>query len=230
MGNHGALEYLRHAELSSIQAKNGLPGERVTSLLEDHAGQLWVGVDRELYVYGDGKFRQVKHPKNEPLGAIIAITEDRDYTVWAEAVGNPMKLVRIQNGEVREEIPAPRVPAADSIAADPHEGIWLGLVNGDLARYRQVVASAFFNSLAAPTTCTPCAASERAVSTPSPAETPVTRILLPCRLISAKTSSVVEVGPHTLVPDVAPNTVLMFVILVLPTGCDARSLPDRARR
>ena len=136
IGNHGALEFLGQAELSSIQAKNGLPGERITSLLEDHSGQLWVGVDNELYVYGDGKFRQIKHPKNAPPGVIIAIAEDRDDNVWAEAIGSPPKLVRIQNGEVREEIPAPRVPAAKSIAADLHEGIWLGLANGDLARYR----------------------------------------------------------------------------------------------
>jgi hypothetical protein len=39
---------------------------------------------------------------------------------------------------------------------------------------------------------------------------PVTRILLPSRSIPAKTSSVVEVGPNTLVPDVAPNRVPMF--------------------
>jgi hypothetical protein len=79
-------------------------------------------------------------------------------------------------------------------------------------RTSAVAASAFFKSLAAPTTCAPCAASARAVSTPSPAETPVTRILLPCSSIPAKTSSVVEVGPNTLVPEVAANTVPMFVV------------------
>jgi signal transduction histidine kinase/ligand-binding sensor domain-containing protein len=136
IGNHGALEFLGQAGLSSIRAKNGLPGERVTSLLEDHAGRLWVGVDNELYVYDGGKFRQVRHPKSAPLGVITAIAQDRDGTVWAEAMGSPTKLVRIQNGEVREEIPAPRVPIANAIAAAPHRGIWLGLVSGDLARYQ----------------------------------------------------------------------------------------------
>jgi len=57
-----------------------------------------------------------------------------------------------------------------------------------------VAASAFFKSRAAPTTWAPCAASERAVSTPSPAETPVTKIRLPRRLIPDKTSSAVEVS------------------------------------
>ena len=122
IGNHGALEFLGQAGLSSIRAKNGLPGERVTSLLEDHAGRLWVGVDNELYVYDGGKFRQVRHPKSAPLGVITAIAQDRDGTVWAEAMGSPTKLVHIQNGEVREEIPAPRVPIANAIAAAPRCG------------------------------------------------------------------------------------------------------------
>jgi signal transduction histidine kinase/ligand-binding sensor domain-containing protein len=136
IGNHGALDSLRKDDLSSLQVKKGLPGERVTSLLEDHAGHLWVGVDSELYVYREGTFHRVKHSAGAPLGAIIAITEDRDNTIWAQAMGNPWKLVRIQDREVREEIPEPRVPGAYSLAADPKDGIWLGLTNGDLARYR----------------------------------------------------------------------------------------------
>src|ERR1700730_12589187 len=60
-----------------------------------------------------------------------------------------------------------------------------------------VAASAFFKSRAAPTTCAPCAASDRAVSMPRPAETPVTRIRLLCRFTPYRTSSVVEVAPKT---------------------------------
>src|SRR5258708_37497867 len=60
-----------------------------------------------------------------------------------------------------------------------------------------VAASAFFKSRAERTTGVPCAARERAVSTPSPAETPVTKIRLPRRLIPDRTCSVVEVAPNT---------------------------------
>jgi hypothetical protein len=38
---------------------------------------------------------------------------------------------------VREDIAAPLIPAATSLAADLKDGIWLGLDSGDLARYRQ---------------------------------------------------------------------------------------------
>src|SRR4029077_2146276 len=60
-----------------------------------------------------------------------------------------------------------------------------------------VAASAFFRSRAAPTTSAPCAASERAVSTPRPEETPVTRTRLSLRFTPDRTSSVVEVSPNT---------------------------------
>lgn len=135
--NYDALESLRDGKVSSIMEKDGLPGKGVTSLLEDHAGRLWVGVDNGLSVYEAGKFRLVKRGDGTPVGAIRAMTEDRDHNIWAEAIGNPSKLIRIQDFNVREEIPAPQVPMAVSLAADPQEGIWLGLVNGDLARYRR---------------------------------------------------------------------------------------------
>jgi streptogramin lyase len=58
---------------------------------------------------------------------------------WAhetEAFGSALTLIRIQNQKVREAFPAPQMPLARKLAADPQSGIWLGLLNGDLARYR----------------------------------------------------------------------------------------------
>ena len=47
IGNN-ALEALQGDTLSSLPASSLLPGKHVTSLLEDHAGRLWVGVDDSL--------------------------------------------------------------------------------------------------------------------------------------------------------------------------------------
>lgn len=136
-GNHNVLESLQAGKVRSLQAKDGLPGRQVTALLEDHAGRLWVGVDNGLSVYESGKFRPVRRSDGTSVGVVIAMAEDRDNNIWAEAIGTPGRLIRIQDFTVREEIPAPQVPAASSLAADPQEGVWLGLYNGDLARYRQ---------------------------------------------------------------------------------------------
>jgi ligand-binding sensor domain-containing protein len=125
-----------HNGVSSIIGKS-LPGELVTSIFEDHAGRLWVGVDDSLTIYKDGKFWHINRQNGTPLGMILGITEDVDGNIWVESKGPPMSLMRIQNLEVRAEFPAPQMPAARRVAADPEGGIWLGLINGDLARYRR---------------------------------------------------------------------------------------------
>ena len=136
IGNHGALKSLRGDRLSSIQLTNGLLRQEVTSLLEDHAGRLWVGIDDRLYVYENGKFDPIRRSNSTAIGAVLAITEDRDNNVWAEVLGSPRKLLLIQGRVVREELSGPTMPAAVSLAADPQDGIWLGLADGDLGRYR----------------------------------------------------------------------------------------------
>jgi signal transduction histidine kinase/ligand-binding sensor domain-containing protein len=136
IANEG-LDALRGRDVTTLRNQPGLPEDNLTSLLEDHAGRVWIGVGNGLSVYEQGRFRTVTRPDGSPPGPIIAMTEDRANNVWGIAVGNPRRLVRIENFTVREDIPAPRVPAASSVAADPVEGIWLGLDSGDLARYRQ---------------------------------------------------------------------------------------------
>lgn len=109
---------------------------QVTSLFEDHTGRLWVGIDNTLTIYSNGKFRRIDKPDGRPVGVIVGITEDVDYNIWAETIGPPRNLIRIQDLKVRQEFPAPQMPAAREVAAHPGGGIWLGLINGDLAHYR----------------------------------------------------------------------------------------------
>lgn len=68
--------------MSSIREGKGLPRHRVTSLLEDHAGHLWVGIDDGLFVYKEQKFRAVRRRDGTPIGAAIAMIEDRDHNIW----------------------------------------------------------------------------------------------------------------------------------------------------
>src|SRR5712664_4793331 len=133
------LDVLRSGKITSIQPGTGLPGREVTSLLEDRAGRLWVGVDQELSVYERGKFRKIHTRDGSPLGTVRAMTEDVDGSIWVATSGaneTRRRLLRIQDLRIREEISSPQLTATNTLASDPHGGVWLGLSSGGLARYR----------------------------------------------------------------------------------------------
>jgi signal transduction histidine kinase/ligand-binding sensor domain-containing protein len=132
IGNSGSLDFIRGNKLDSIRLR---AGQHITSLLEDHIGQLWVGIDNALYIYKEGRFEEITGAKDNPLGPVVALAEDREGSIWVELSRDRKRLVRIKDRKVREEFLPPEVPVAISLAADPNGGIWLGMTSG-LARYR----------------------------------------------------------------------------------------------
>jgi signal transduction histidine kinase/ligand-binding sensor domain-containing protein len=135
-GNLGALDVLRGGRVSSIAARQGLPGANVTSLFEDREGRIWVGVNNSLFAYQDGRFRPVKTRDGRPLGIVLAMTDDSDHNLWAEIAAEP-GLVRIRNFEEQEFLPLSVIPRASVLAPDPEDGIWLGLFDGGIGRFRR---------------------------------------------------------------------------------------------
>jgi PAS domain S-box-containing protein len=138
IGNQGGLDFVLGNHVSSIGPGNGLPGDRITSLLEDQAGRLWVGLDNELFLYEHRRFTPILHPDAGRLGIVLAMTEDKDNNVWAAAIRDPprpAKLICFRNGRFVKEISDQGLDIS-SLAADPQSGLWLGLFQGGLARYR----------------------------------------------------------------------------------------------
>ena len=139
VSNNNSLDSIRNGTISSV----GAPGSQVTSLLEDRAGNMWVGVDDGLFIYKDGRFRRIPEPNHRPLGLVVGIAEDVDGNIWAECRGAEGRLVRIRDFKVLEEFSGTQVPAAHAIAADPKGGIWLSTLAGDLALFRQGIVRTF---------------------------------------------------------------------------------------
>jgi PAS domain S-box-containing protein len=139
VGNLGSLDLIRNGAVSSVR----VPGEQVSSLLEDHQGNIWVGVDDGLFIYKDGRFRRISGLDHHPVGLVLGITEDVDGNIWAECKGAKRKLLRIRDFKVREEFSQPPIAPANAIAADPKGGIWLGTFTGDLTFFREGIARTF---------------------------------------------------------------------------------------
>jgi signal transduction histidine kinase/ligand-binding sensor domain-containing protein len=134
MGGDVALDAMRQGRVSSVQSGKGLPGNDVTSLLQDHAGSLWVGIGNTMSIYQNGRFSRIDRPDGRPIGLVFGMTEDVDNNIWLLTTGPPGGLIRIHDLKVEEQLP--QVRTAARVAADPEGGIWLGLNNGDLGRYR----------------------------------------------------------------------------------------------
>jgi signal transduction histidine kinase/ligand-binding sensor domain-containing protein len=131
IGNRGSLDRLHDGEMNSIP----IPGRRVTSLWQDRAKQLWVGVDNQLTIYDSGNFRRIPRPDGSPLGIAKEIIDDNEQNVWVATAGPENRLFRIKDQRVQEEVAVDKKPPVHSLAADPKGGIWLRFANS-LGQYR----------------------------------------------------------------------------------------------
>ena len=136
VGGDRSLDALRGRQIHQLKSGQGLPGTQVTSMVEDHRGRLWVGIDNDLTLYKGGRFVPVQRRDSQPVGWVTGLAEDVAGNIWAAVSGQPQQLLRIRDLQVQEELGPPRVPAIRKVKADPQGGIWLGLMSGDLARYR----------------------------------------------------------------------------------------------
>jgi signal transduction histidine kinase/ligand-binding sensor domain-containing protein len=144
VANGDSLDHIdKNGAVSSIRWGKGLPGDQVTAMLEDRAGNLWMGVHDGLYLFKNDRFRRIPEPDHQPLGLVLAMTEDTDGNIWAFCSGESRKLIRIRDFQVREEFPASQIPRG-RIAPDLHGGIWIGpRSGGSLVLFRDGVQKSF---------------------------------------------------------------------------------------
>jgi signal transduction histidine kinase/ligand-binding sensor domain-containing protein len=112
----------------------------VTSLLEDTAGRLWIGLNRTLNVFEHGKLRPIKSVNGDDLGPVEFIAEDAIHNVWVISAGIAPRIHRIRDSTVVElvdaqEFGAKQLGAPTALAPDPVEGMWFGYRTGAIARF-----------------------------------------------------------------------------------------------
>jgi signal transduction histidine kinase len=119
-----------------VSQANGLQNVQVTTLFEDSHNRMWVGTDDKLNILEDSHFLSIKLAGGAAVGMIVAMAEDRNHELWAVSLGPPRSVLRIDPVRRVAQI-IPGLPPTVRVAPDPVNGVWLGLLNGDLVRYRE---------------------------------------------------------------------------------------------
>jgi signal transduction histidine kinase/ligand-binding sensor domain-containing protein len=152
VGVKGALALMSPDSVSLTTMADGRPIQDVYALFEDHADQVWLGINTTVMVYQLGRFYAIKAQDGRSLdqiGKIFSFTEDTDGNIWAIAWDDPKHithLVRIKDRWVQEDIQITAlVPHAHFLGADPAGGIWIGTGDGKLAHYLNGVAKIVSN-------------------------------------------------------------------------------------
>jgi ligand-binding sensor domain-containing protein/two-component sensor histidine kinase len=107
-----------------------------TAMLEDHAGRIWIGLDKTLSIYQGAALTAIAPPHGGELGVIVSICETVDHDVWALVAAEKLRLLRLRDLVIQEEMAPERFGQPIRMAADPRGGLWLGYRNGNIARYR----------------------------------------------------------------------------------------------
>jgi signal transduction histidine kinase/ligand-binding sensor domain-containing protein len=148
VGNIGAVDIVRAGRVSTIAAHHGLPGQRVEAMLQDHTGQIWLGVDNTIMTYRLGRFSAIKNSHATHFGRLgnaKGFAEDAEGNIWALThidVPDQMRLLRIKDQNVEQNIRVDDVINARFLAADRSAGIWLASARGKFVHYRDGKAEA----------------------------------------------------------------------------------------
>jgi streptogramin lyase len=110
----------------------------IYSVYEDRDQRLWMGLDDTLVIYAGGVFTPVS-VNGGPAGTVQALTQDPAGGMWAITYlsGAHARLIHLEQDKVREVFSFESVPIASSpaIAADPIDGVWLPLDDGDIGHW-----------------------------------------------------------------------------------------------
>jgi signal transduction histidine kinase len=137
----GGLNVLKNGHIHRVRRDPGEPG--FLAIFEDSFGRVWCGINNDLYRYDGGKFQRVQHKSGESTRFIVGITEDSAHDIWAEVSGGNHELIHIHGLQVVDAYPEAVIPSARALAAGPNGVLWLGLRNGDLARFHDGHAEVF---------------------------------------------------------------------------------------
>jgi signal transduction histidine kinase len=103
---------MRDGKVTLITQKEGLPGQQVTALFEDHQGVLWMGIDQDLFSYSNGRFSKKVRSDGKPTGMVVGMAEDANQSIWIVTAAGTDRLLRLDpKTGAAEVVPKAQAPS-----------------------------------------------------------------------------------------------------------------------
>ena len=133
--DRGKVWRLKNGQYTSLTTADGLPNSRVSALICDRAGGVWVGTGGGLAVFRDGRFTVYKTGDGLTGDVINALYQSRDDSIW---IGTPNGVSRWRNGQITGWTTANGLSSNLVLSFYEAEdgAMWIGTENGGLNRYK----------------------------------------------------------------------------------------------
>ena len=113
--------------------EDGLIDDRVTDLIKDHHGNLWVATRSGLSRFDGSVFQTFTTEEGLPSNRIHCLFEDSQGHLWLGTDGG----VTHYDGQLFQTIHSPHIGPVLRILEDRDGNFWFGTVQNSLVRYRQ---------------------------------------------------------------------------------------------
>jgi signal transduction histidine kinase/ligand-binding sensor domain-containing protein/HPt (histidine-containing phosphotransfer) domain-containing protein len=126
--DRGALR-LRNTEVTSLSTTQGLPHDRVRAILQDRAGDIWLGTSGGLCRRHGNQLQVWTRKDGLPEDYVRVLFEDHDGSLW---IGTNGGLARFAGGRLRSFGPAEGIPRerVALVARDRRGTLWIGSQSG----------------------------------------------------------------------------------------------------
>jgi len=105
-----------------------IPPLRVTAMLEDRSGRLWLATDGDgvFCYFGRNRADEFRGPEGMPENRVRCLFEDRDGNVWAGTDGGGVVRFRPRLFKSPAGTSEPVVGRVNSVAVDGTDDVWVG--------------------------------------------------------------------------------------------------------
>ena len=161
VSNKGFARWHPEDGLKFYGIEDGLIDRKVTDLLLDRAGNLWIATQRGLSCFDGVVFRSFTTEDGLPSNRIRCLFEDSRGHLWLGTDGGVVHY----DGQLFQTIKSPHIGSILQILEDRDGNFWFGTALGSLVRYRprqieplvrllQVIADQVYENLEEPIVCT----------------------------------------------------------------------------